>query len=133
VNSGEKALQVEKARVLNHMGLIKFAGINTPEAAQTLRGQVVYMDREMDTLEEGEYYIQDLIGLEVFDAETGERYGTVTDYLETGANGVYVLNFRDGTEQMVPAIPDVVKLVDVENNRLEIIPLKGLFEDAAEV
>lgn len=133
LKNGETAMQVEKARVLNHMGLVKFAGVDTPEAAQKLRGQIVYMDRELDTLEEGEYYVQDLIGLEVVHAETGESYGTVTDYLENGANGIYVLKYRDGSEKMIPAIKEVVKKVDLDANRLEIIPLEGLFEDAAEV
>ncbi|MBQ2263769.1 MAG: PRC-barrel domain-containing protein, partial [Oscillospiraceae bacterium] len=54
-----------------------------------MRRQMLYMDREEVELDEGCYFIQDLIDLEVRDADTGEVYGRIVDVLETGANDVY--------------------------------------------
>ena len=54
-----------------------------------LRNNIVYIDRNDVDLEEGTYFIQDLIGLKVTDADTNEEYGTVRDVFQTGANDVY--------------------------------------------
>ena len=109
------------------MVLLKLEGVDTPEAAQALRGRVLWLDREEDTLEEGQYYIQDLIGLSVEDADTGERYGILRDVTETGANDVYHVAFPDGRVQLVPAIPQVIAKIDIDGGKMLIRPLEGLF------
>ena len=110
------------------MVLLKLEGVDTPEAAQALRGRVLWLDREEDTLEEGQYYLQDLMGLSVKDADTGEVYGTLRDVTETGANDVYHVAFPDGRVQLVPAIPQVVLDIDLEGGVMLIRPLEGLFQ-----
>lgn len=127
LDKGETPLAVEKARAAKNMALVKFRGIDTPEAAQALRGKVLYLDRADDDLAEGQYYIQDLFGLTVEDADTGEVYGTVADVSETGANDVYHIAFPDGRVQLIPAIPEVVLSVDVDGGKMLIRPLEGLF------
>ena len=69
-----------------------------------------------------------LLGMEVFDADTGARYGVLCDVSETGANDVYHIRFDDGVERLIPAIPQVVASVDLPGNRMEIRPLEGLFD-----
>ena len=80
-------------------------------------------------MEEGTYFVQDLLGLEVFDADTGTRYGEISDVTQTGANDVYHIRGENGKEVLIPAIADVVLETDVENGRMVIRPLKGLFDD----
>ncbi|MEG1687641.1 MAG: ribosome maturation factor RimM [Angelakisella sp.] len=130
---GEQPVAVELARPHKGMALLKLAGVDTPEAAQQLRGQVLYMDRELDTLEPGQYYIQDLIGLRVTDADSGALYGTLCDVTETGANNVYHIKFADGSVQLIPAIAQVVIAVDIDAGEMKIRPLPGLFADAEEI
>jgi len=127
LDKGAVPMKVEKARTAKSMTLVKFAGVDTPEAAQALRGKVLYLDRADDTLEEGQYYLQDLIGLSVEDADTGAVYGKLTDVSETGANQVYHIAFPDGKIQLIPAIPEVVVRVDVDAGKMLIRPLEGLF------
>ena len=128
LEKGEVPMAVEKARVQKNMVLLKFRGVDTPEAAQALRGKVLYLDREDDTLEEGQHYVQDLLGMTVADADTGRVYGVLRDVSRTGANDVYHVEFPDGAVELVPAIPQVVVRIDIEAGRMEIRPLEGLFD-----
>ncbi len=127
LDGGNTPKRAERCRIQKNMVLLKLEGVDTPEAAQALRGRVLWLDREEDTLEEGQYYIQDLIGLSVEDAETGERYGTLRDVTETGANDVYHVAFPDGRVQLVPAIPQVIAKIDIDGGKMLIRPLEGLF------
>ena len=124
-----RPMQVEKSRVHGNMVLIKLKGLDTPEEATKLRGTVIYIDRDDVELEEGEYFIQDIIGLEVVDADDGHRYGKLIDVTETGANQVYHIRFDDQSVQLIPAIPQVVISINLEEGKMEIRPLPGLFDD----
>jgi len=104
--------------------------VDTVEQAQALRNSILYMDRNDVELEEGTYFIQDLIGLKVSDADTGADYGKIADVLQTGANDVYLLRDDSGKERLVPVIPDVVTEIEPEQGYVKIRPLKGLFDDA---
>lgn len=79
--------------------------------------------------QKGDWFIAELIGCRAEDANSGKVYGTVTDVSQTGANDVWHITDDNGTETLIPAIPDVVSSVDVENGIVLITPLKGLFSD----
>lgn len=119
---------IEKARVQKTMAVIKIKGVDTPEDAQKLRNRVLYMNRDDAKLEEGSYFIADLIGLEVRDTKTGEVYGELFDVTKTGANDVYHVKAPDGRTLLVPAIPHVIDRVDIDGGVMEITPLDGLFD-----
>ena len=99
------------------------------EKADALRETILYMDRRDLRLEKGAYFIQDLIGLKVLDADTGVAYGTLTDVIKTGANDVYEVTGGDGSTHLVPVIPEVVVRVDLEEEKVFLRPLKGIFDD----
>ena len=121
-------VEIDSSRVQKNIVVMKIQGCDTVEAAQKLRGRVLYMDREDVELEEGAYFVQDLIGLKVIDAATGEEYGVLTEVSETGANDVYHLRRADGAMRYIPAIPDVVKETDLDAGVMKITPLEGLFD-----
>ncbi|MDO5559187.1 MAG: ribosome maturation factor RimM [Oscillospiraceae bacterium] len=126
--NGENTLEVEKSRVFKNMVITKFCGYNTVEEAAALRDKVLYIDRDDVELPEGVFFISDLIGMQVEDAQSGQNYGTITEVMQTGANDVYAVNGQ-GREYLIPAIPDVVKSTDLENKKMLITPLEGLFDD----
>ena len=123
-------MEIERASVQKNMALIKFAGIDTPEAANALRNTVLYMNRADVELDDDTYFIQDLQGMQVVDADDGRTYGTLHDVLQTGANDVYEVQSPAGKMLLVPVIPEVVLKVDFETDTITIRPLKGLFDDA---
>lgn len=122
------AMTVERAAVQKNMVLMKFAGVDTPEAADALRNAVLYMDRSDVELDEDTHFIQDLLGMSVRDADTGAEYGKLTDVLQTGANDVYEVTAPDGRKLLVPVIPQVVLAVDDSADIITIRPLEGLFD-----
>lgn len=125
---GEGRLDCERVRVHKEMVLVKVSGINTPEAAQKLRGKIIYIDRDDAELEDGEYFIQDLLGILVYDVDSGACLGKLTDISQTGANDVWHIE-RSGKTYLVPAIDEVVLDIDIEAKRAVIRPLKGIFDD----
>lgn len=123
-------VEIENARVQKTMVIMKIAGIDTPEAAQKLVGKVLYLSRDQVELEEGTYFITDLIGMQVIDADDPTHvYGVLTEVSNTGANDIYHVKFPDGKTRYVPAIPQVIDSVDVEGKVMTIRPLEGLFDD----
>ena len=127
IGKSHEEIIVERSRTFKNMVIAKLEGIDTPEAAEKLRNKLLYMHRSDLELDEDTYFIQDLIGLEVVDADTAQLYGTISDVMQTGANDVYVIKGSD-REYLVPAIADVVVSTDIDGNLMKIRPLDGLFD-----
>ena len=127
LGKNHEEINVERSRVFKNMVIAKLEGYDTPEAAEKLRNKILYMHRDNLELDEDTYFIQDLIGIEVSDADSGFVYGKITDVMQTGANDVYVIQGKD-REYLVPAIPEVVITTDIDENTMTIRPLEGLFE-----
>ena len=124
---GEEEVGIERARPHKNIVVMKINGIDTPEKAAELRGRILYMDRNDVKLEKGRYFVQDLIGLEVADADSGEVYGSLSQVTSTGANDVYHIKNGD-REWLIPAIPDVIVKTDIEGGKMIIRKMDGLFE-----
>ena len=109
------------------MVLIKLEGINTLERSRNLlRNAYLEIDREDAVpLEEGTYYIVDLIGLEVY-TEEGKLLGKVDDIYNTGANDIYVIKDELGKQVLLPGIKDVIKNVDLEGGKITVHLIPGL-------
>lgn len=128
INKGEKALKIEYARRNKNVAIIKFEGIDTIDDAVKLRGKTLYLDRDDADLKDGDYFIVDLLGLKVVDSEKDIEYGIITDVLQTGANDVYEIT-KDDKKYYIPAIKQVVLQIDLENGKIIIKPMEGLFDD----
>jgi len=128
LDKGERPITIKSARTNKSMVIMKISGIDDMDAAAALRGKVLYMNRDDDPDDDG-VFLQDLMGIGVTDADTGKGYGTLTDVFHTGANDVYEITDDDGKKRLVPAIPDVVIMIDIDRGRMTIRPLKGLFDD----
>ena len=127
-DKGEKQLEVKSAKPHGNVVLMALKSVNTIEDAERLRGSVIYIDRKDVHLPEGRYFISDLLGCSVSDADSGELLGEITDVSATGANDVWHITL-DGKEYLVPAIEQVIVSVDVENGKIVIRPIKGIFDN----
>lgn len=112
----------------NEMSVIKIKGTDTVEDAQKLCGKIIFLNRDDAELPEGTYFIDDLIGMTVKDADNGRIYGQINDVLQNGASDVYSIKTESGKELLFPAIPDVLLNIDIENDVMTIRPLPNLFE-----
>lgn len=128
-DSPPSAYTVERSRLHQEYAILKLEGIDSREAADTLRDLTVMVTlADAVPLEAGEYYFYQLIGLEMV-TDTGEVLGTVSDILETGANEVYIVQSARYGELLIPAIESVVQEIDLPNQRIVITPLEGLLPD----
>jgi len=119
---------VERIRLRRDVLLLKLEGCNSRTAAEALRGMLVQIPLEDAVpLEEGEYYLFQLLGVDV-ETEQGEWLGRVVEVLETGANDVYVVRGPRG-EVLVPAISEVVRALDLVAKRMVIHLMPGLLGD----
>lgn len=119
--------EVVSSRVHKGQALIKFKGIDNINEAEKVVGKLIYIDKNDVELEEGRFFIEDIKGLEVIDIDTGVVYGKVINVIETGANDVFEVKSEDRI-LLVPKIDDVVKNIDIDNKKILIRPIKGLFE-----
>ena len=127
LKKGETKLSVS-SRPHKTIAIVKAKGIDTIEEAEKLRGKVLYINRSDAKLAPGEYFIQDLMGLDVINIDTTENYGKMTDVLKTGANDVYQVTDKDKKDYLIPVIDDVVKEIDINGGKVLIKPLKGIFD-----
>lgn len=126
--NGEKALSLVSARPQKNIAILRFAEITTIEQAQELKNKTLYCNRDDAQLDEGAYYIADLIGCEVINAETGESYGKICDVMNYGSCDIYDVK-KDGAHSLVPATPDIISEIDIENGAVRINVIKGLFNE----
>ena len=127
LNNGEIALNVISAKSHGNVALISFDGINTIEEAEKFRNKVLYINRNDYKMPDGAYFIEDILGMQVYD--NNKKYlGVLSDVSSTGANDVWHIK-NESKEFLIPKIPDINAYVDFENNKIEITPLKGIFDD----
>ena len=110
--------------------ILSIEGIETPEAANALRGAYLCVDKAHRVkLPKDTYFVTDLIGCETFDTD-GNAFGKLTNVYETGANDVYEI---ENGKLMVPALKRVLHEVDTESGRITfdaaVLKEVGLFED----
>lgn len=119
----DKPYKILETRWHKHQARIRVEGVTRIEHAEALIGMTVAVSKDdLPDLDEGEYMIRDLIGIEVFD-ESGAKVGVVEDVIQGAAQDLYQIA---GT--LVPAVREFILEVDVAARRMTIRPLPGMFE-----
>ena len=109
-----------------NMVLVKFKGIDKVEDAELLRNFYLEVDRENAIeLEEGEYFIADLLGMNVL-TEENEELGKLEDVFNAGSSDIYVVKTEEGKQILLPAISEVVKEINLKENKIIVHLLEGL-------
>ncbi len=118
---------VSRCRIHKNMLITKLDGIDDANTALELKNKYVYIDKSsLKPLDEGYYYIDDLLGINVIDEKTKEIIGTISYVFNTGANDIYEVIRKDNTKVYLPAISQVVKKVDIENKKMYVEIMDGL-------
>ena len=129
-NGEYTARRVLHASVFRQFVLADLEGIDSEEAANALRGTVVYAAREDLPLDDGDHFIVDLIGLPVRNADTSEEIGTLVDVNTNGARDLYIVRTATG-DFMVPAVAEFVVRIDPDD-AIYVRPIPGLLDGGAE-
>ena len=96
------------------------------DAALSLKGAVVYAERKDFKLEDGAYFIADIIGCDVIDADSDKKLGVLKEVINRGASDLYVVKTENG-EVMVPVVDEFVDRVEV-GKAVYIRPISGMFD-----
>ena len=113
-----REVRVEHCFAHKHRFVLKLAGIDSIDAAETLRGaELRIAESELAALPEGSYYYHQLAGLQV-DDEQGATIGVVERVMETGADTrVLVVRTPEG-ETLLPFADAFVRSVDLARGRI---------------
>jgi 16S rRNA processing protein RimM len=123
---GMRQATVRSIKPVGRYFSISFFGVDDIESTQPFRDSLVKVRRESIPLENGEFFVDELIGLTAV-TTTGTVIGKVVDIIETGSNDVYVVKGH-GREYLIPAIRDVVKEIDREGGRILIEVMDGMLD-----
>ena len=119
-------LEIQSVKFFKQFVILKFKGIDNINDIEKYKRCSLYVTREHAVpLEEDEYFIADMIGMEVC-TEDGNIFGTLKDVIETGANDVYVIENAEHGEVLVPAIKECIRSVDIEKEQMMIHLMDGL-------
>lgn len=119
-------LEIRGVKFFKQFVIVKFKGIDNINEIEKYKGKSLLVNREdAVALEEDEYYIADVIGMQV-NTEDGIMFGVLKDVMETGANDVYIVETEDGKEVLLPAIKECILDVDVEAMKMTIHLMDGL-------
>lgn len=120
-------LKVKKCSPYKNSAIVSVDGITTPEEVTKMRMEYVYAHRDDILRDDGDYFIADLIGLEVLDANTNELYGILKDVTNQGAQDLYVIQREGKTDAYIPAIKEFVKEISLEKG-IFITPIEGMLD-----
>ncbi len=119
-------LTVTHGSVQKQFVLLTLEGVDTLEAAVAMKNEVIYADREDFNLGEGDFFIADIIGLPVIDADNGKKYGVLHDVLNSGASDIYEIT-TDSGDVMIPAVAEFIIKV-VPEDAIYVRPIPGMFD-----
>ena len=122
-----RAYAIEAIRPYKGLMLVKLEGVNDRDQAETLRGHLVHVpEQELPELEEGEFYLYEIEGFEVFDA-SGVQLGTVDGFLD-GPQEIWIVKPESGEDILLPANDETVREVDMDAGRITVNPPEGLLD-----
>jgi 16S rRNA processing protein RimM len=128
---GENPIAIASMRGAGRQAIMKFAGVEDMDAARALVGRVLYFDRAEVSLPEGLCFVQDLLGCEVRDADTGKVYGTVKSVDHPGPQDIYTVAAPNGKEYLFPGVEEFLKATRPAEGYILVSPIPGMLDDDA--
>ena len=125
-----KTYKIEKVRYQKDMVILKLAGVDDRNAAEALKEHdILITEADLRDLTEDTFYVRDLIGCSVRNAETGAEIGTIRDVLQNSAQDIYVVKTVSGKDALIPAVGDFVEEVNIEEKYVKVKLIPGLIDD----
>jgi 16S rRNA processing protein RimM len=117
-DGGYKKVRLQRSRTDSRYVYLLLEGMADRDAAERLRGEYIYIDRENAAeLPPGHYYISDMIGMEVADG-SGRVLGVLEEIMQTGGRDVYCVRTTAGGLLMFPSVEGVITERDIVNKKM---------------
>jgi 16S rRNA processing protein RimM len=118
---GERVLAIEECREAGDALLVKFVGVDNPEAARILNGaQLIVPRADAAPRAPNEFYIEDLKGLTVVD-ENGAPVGEIADVIEGGGGFLVEVACAAGEKRLVPFRSEFFGEISLENRSARLV------------
>jgi 16S rRNA processing protein RimM len=127
---GAGETRVLGVRAQGNVILLRLDGVTDMDAARAQVGRTYYLAKADAKLPRGRYFIDDLLGCDVVDADTDRIYGQLTNVDRPAAQDIYTVTDGAGEEHMLPAVPEFVKKIDIDARKIFVTPIEGMFTDA---
>jgi len=114
---------IEKVRYKKNLAIVKFKGYDHINDVEKYKNRIVYTERV--ELEEGRFYVEDLLGLKVVDDVRGE-IGVLKDVLQNPAHDLYLVKTSTGEDVLIPVVDEFVKDIDMEEGIIHVTLIEGL-------
>ena len=124
------SLHILSAKPLKNMMIVKFEGIDSINDILELKGKLLFVEESVirENLNEDEFLIDELVGLEVFDNENGQKLGFVIGVSNNGASDLFSIKTNSKKISLVPFVKAIVPIVDIKNKKIMINNIEGLLE-----
>ena len=126
VNSEYEEYKVKKTSIFKQFVIFELKGLDDMDQAMLLKNKTLYARRDDFDLDDGEYFLVDMIGLSVIDADSGTVYGKLSQIINRGASDIYVISTERG-ERMIPAVDQFIISVDI-NKGIFVRPIEGMLD-----
>lgn len=124
-----KQLKVKNIRLSKNFAIVKFDGINSIDELLEYKGCLLFVDEDIirETLDEDEFLIDELVGLDVVDAD-GNKLGFVVGVSNNGANDLLSVKTKSKNVSLVPFVKAIVTGVSLKDKKVIINNIEGLLE-----
>ena len=126
IYAGDRLLKVQNVRMQKNMVILKLSGIDDRNAAEAAKGTELFItEADLPELPEGQFYIRDLIGMEV-EEQGGSFHGVVTDGLQNTAQDIFEVKRDDGKTVLIPKVDAFVQKIDGKERLITVTLIEGL-------
>ena len=126
IYAGDRLLKVQNVRMQKNMVILKLSGIDDRNAAEAAKGTELFItEADLPELPEGQFYIRDLIGMEV-EEQGGSFHGVVTDVLQNIAQDIFEVKRDDGKTVLIPKVDAFVQKIDGKERLITVTLIEGL-------
>ncbi len=123
---GEKnPFQITEVRYKKNLVILKFKGLNHINEIEKYKGKIIY--REKTELDEGVYYIEDLIGSKVIDEKHGV-IGTLSDVIKNPAHDIYEVKTK-GENILIPVVDEFIKEINLDKKEIRVELIEGFIDE----
>ena len=124
-----KPLKITRSRLNKNVAVVKFDGINSINELLPLKGCLLFVEETTirENLEEDEFLIDELVGLDVVDSE-GKKLGFIVGVSNNGASDLLSVKTKSKNISLVPFVKAIVTDVDLKGKKVTINNLEGLLE-----
>ncbi len=123
---GDELFKIKQAKLVKNCAAITVEGVDTPEKAREYVHKTVFAEEaDMPETNKDEYYIKDIIGINVYDMQDN-MLGVLSQVYFTGANDVYEITCENGEKALIPAVKQFVKSVNMKEKKMIIEPIEGM-------